>query len=59
MKYPFKTGDQMKWNSKAGHVSCKIIKIHTSDFDYKGYTHHATKDDRNMPYNIKGKHLPN
>lgn len=45
MKYPFKIGDHVKWNSEAGHVSGKIIKIYTADFDYKGYTHHATKED--------------
>ncbi|MEO8416937.1 MAG: DUF2945 domain-containing protein [Ginsengibacter sp.] len=41
----FKVGDHVKWNSEAGHVSGKIIKIHTADFDYKGYTHHASKED--------------
>lgn len=45
MKHKFKIGDHVKWNSEAGHVSGKITKIHTSDFDYKGYTHHATDDD--------------
>jgi hypothetical protein len=45
MKYPFKPGDHVKWNSEAGYVSGKIIKIHTVDFDYKVYTHHATKED--------------
>lgn len=41
----FKIGNHVKWNSEAGHVSGKIIKIHTADFDYKGYMHHATKED--------------
>ncbi len=41
----FKVGDHVKWNSEAGHVLGKIIKIHTADFDYKGYTHHASKED--------------
>ena len=45
MTKKFKTGDDVSWNSKAGRVSGTIIKIHTSDFDYKGYTHHATADD--------------
>lgn len=47
----FKVGDHVKWNSEAGYVSGTIIKIHFSDFDYKGYTHHATKDD--PQYEIK------
>lgn len=45
MEHSFKIGDHVKWNSEAGHVSGKIIKIHTTDFDYKGYQHHASKDD--------------
>ena len=51
MKKHFKTGDHVKWNSEAGYVSGKIIKVHTQDFDYKGYTHHASKDD--PQYEIK------
>jgi hypothetical protein len=47
----FKAGDHVKWNSEAGHVSGKIIKVHLSDFDYKGYTHHASKE--NPQYEIK------
>ena len=41
----FKVGDHVTWNSEAGHVSGKIIRVHTKDADYKGYTHHATPDD--------------
>jgi hypothetical protein len=32
-------------------VSGKIIKVHTSDFNYKGYVHHATKE--HPQYEIK------
>ena len=45
MSMHFKVGDHVTWNSEAGHVSGMIIKVHTSDFDYKGYTHHATPDE--------------
>lgn len=45
MKRKFKAGVHVTWNSEAGHVRGKIIKVHTGDFDYKGYTHHASKDD--------------
>ena len=51
MAHSFKAGDHVKWNSEGGHVSGKIIKIHTSDFNYKGYTHHADID--NPQYEIK------
>jgi hypothetical protein len=44
-------GDHVSWNSEAGRVSGTIIKVHTKDFDYKGYIHHATKDD--PQYEIK------
>jgi hypothetical protein len=51
MKHKFKIGDHVTWNSEAGHVSGTIIKIHTRNFDYKGYTHHATEND--PQYEIK------
>lgn len=38
-------GDHVTWNSEAGQVSGRIIKIHTLDVEYKGYTHHASPDD--------------
>jgi hypothetical protein len=47
----FKVGDHVRWNSEAGMVSGRIIKVHTKDADYKGYTHHASKDD--PQYEIK------
>jgi len=51
MPNQFKVGDHVKWNSEAGYVSGKIIKIHKKDFSYKGHTHHATTDD--PQYEIK------
>ena len=51
MKKKFKIGDHVTWNSEAGHVSGTIVKIHKRDFDYKGYTHHASKED--PQYEIK------
>jgi len=45
MKHKFKVGDHVTWNSEAGRVSGTIVKIHTSDTDYKGYTHHASEED--------------
>ena len=55
MKRKFKIGDHVTWNSETGHVSGTIIKMHTADFDYKGYTHHAKKDD--PQYEIKSDKL--
>ncbi|GAC57582.1 hypothetical protein GOHSU_22_00420 [Gordonia hirsuta DSM 44140 = NBRC 16056] len=41
----FSVGDHVSWNSEAGRVSGRIIKVHTADFDYKGHTHRASPDD--------------
>ena len=41
----FKIGDHVSWNSEAGRVSGKIVRVHTKDVDYKGYIHHASKDE--------------
>ena len=38
----YKVGDRVGWNSEAGRVSGTITRVHTSDFDFKGYTHHAS-----------------
>lgn len=51
MATKFKVGDHVSWNSEAGRVSGKIIKVHVSDFDYKGHTHRASDDD--PQYEIK------
>jgi len=45
MAKSFKVGDHVRWNSEAGHVTGRIIAIHTADFSYKGHTRHASKDD--------------
>lgn len=47
----FAIGGHVSWNSEAGRVSGRIVRIHEVDFDYKGYTHHATPDD--PQYEIK------
>jgi Hypervirulence associated proteins TUDOR domain len=51
MKKNLNIGDHVSWNSEAGRVTGLIVKVHTKDFDYKGYMHHATKDD--PQYEIK------
>ena len=47
----FSIGDHVTWNSEAGHVSGRVTKVHTEDFDYKGHTHRASTDD--PQYEIK------
>ena len=51
MTRSFKVGDHVTWNSEAGHVTGRIVKVHTTDFDFKGYTHNAHSDD--PQYEIK------
>ena len=51
MTSTFKVGDHVAWNSEAGHVSGRVVKVHTKDVNYKGYVHHASKE--NPQYEIK------
>ena len=51
MANTFKVGDHVTWNSEAGHVSGRIVKVHTENVNYKGYVHHASKED--PQYEIK------
>ena len=51
MAKAFKVGDHVAWNSEAGHVSGRIVKVHKKDVNYKGYTHHVSIDD--PQYEIK------
>ena len=47
----FKVGDRVSWNSEAGRVRGKIVKVHRQNVNYKGYVHHASRDD--PQYEIK------
>jgi hypothetical protein len=51
MTRTFKIGDHVSWNSEAGRVRGRIIKVHTKDINYKGYIHHASAAD--PQYEIK------
>ncbi len=44
MARQFKVGDHVSWNSEAGRVSGRIVKVHMRDVNWKGYVHHASKD---------------
>src|SRR5262249_33188287 len=47
----FKIGDRVSWNSEAGRVRGRIVRVHTKDVNYKGYVHHASRED--PQYEIK------
>ena len=51
MTNAFRVGDHVTWNSEAGHVSGRIVKVHTENVNYKGYVHHASKEE--PQYEIK------
>jgi hypothetical protein len=41
----FRKGDHVEWNSEAGRVHGVIQKKVVSDIAWKGYVHHATRDE--------------
>lgn len=45
MTRKFRVGDHVSWNSEAGRVSGTIIAVRTEDFDYKGHTRRASKEE--------------
>ena len=47
----FKVGDHVSWNSEAGRVRGRILRVHRKNVTYKGYIHHASPDD--PQYEIK------
>jgi hypothetical protein len=51
MTKSFNVGDHVSWNSEAGRVSGRILRVHSADVNYKGYVHHASEDD--PQYEIK------
>ena len=47
----YQVGDHVSWNSEAGRVRGRIVKVHTQDVQYKGHTRRATAED--PQYEIK------
>lgn len=45
MSKGFKLGDHVRWNSEAGRVSGVIIGKVTSEINFKGYVHHASREE--------------
>ncbi len=45
MPKTFKRGDHVEWNSEAGLVRGIVMKKVVSHVTFKGYTHHATKEE--------------
>lgn len=51
MSNEFSVGDHVRWNSEAGYVEGKIIKVHNQDVEYKGHMRRCSDDD--PQYEIK------
>jgi len=51
MRKQFKVGDRVAWNSEAGRVRGRIVRVHSRKVTYKGYTRHASKEE--PQYEIK------
>jgi len=47
----YQVGDHVSWNSEAGRVRGRIVKVHVRDFDYKGHRRHDSEDE--PQYEIK------
>ena len=45
MTQTFHIGDHVSWQAEAGRVSGRIVGVYERDFDWKGYTHHASAED--------------
>jgi len=45
MTKTFRAGDHVSWNSEAGRVRGRILRVHRNDVKYNGYVHHASPDD--------------
>ena len=45
MSKTFKRGDHVEWSSEADRVRGSIVKKVVFDIRFKGYVHHASKDE--------------
>jgi hypothetical protein len=43
--HKFNIGEHVTWNSEAGRVRGRIVKVHTRNVGWHGYTHHASEID--------------
>lgn len=45
MSHTFQVGDSVTWNSEAGYIDGAVTKIHVREFEFRGRTRHASKDE--------------
>jgi len=51
MASKYKVGDHVSWNSEAGRVRGRIVRVHSKDVNWNGYRHRASADE--PQYEIK------
>lgn len=44
MTHKYKAGDAVRWNSEAGVIHGKVIKVHTRDVEFRGRQRHCSKE---------------
>jgi len=44
MSSSFKVGEAVRWNSEAGEIHGKVVKVHTRDTEFMGRHRPASKD---------------
>ena len=51
MAQKYNVGDHVSWNSEAGRVRGRIVRVHSKNVDWKGYVHRASAEE--PQYEIK------
>lgn len=50
----FKVGDQVKWNSHAGHAHGKIVRVAVDSGEVSGFHYQASQDDPRYIVEVEG-----
>ncbi len=51
MTHKLKVGDHVRWNSEAGQIEGKVVRVHTSDTEFKG--RHRPASSEAPQYEVK------
>ncbi|WP_026819166.1 DUF2945 domain-containing protein [Arthrobacter castelli] len=41
----FKAGEHVRWNSEAGPIDGRVLKVHTEDVEFRGRTRRCSPED--------------
>jgi hypothetical protein len=45
MTQEYKVGDHVSWDWASDHIRGTVVKVHSSDIDFKGRIYHASEDE--------------